>query len=143
MSSPPRKLPAEHAGKHLSSHVVSAGVVDRLDELLDGFVGGLDLAVDELRDDILIGIGDGRRRTVTLCQRAEQRAAFVRCLQVGDALLPQASKSVSGTSVRAGTEPLTTLKADWKLFDSVAVASATQAALRSSGTLNMPNMSEL
>ena len=29
--------------------------------------------------------------------------------------LPQSSKAVSGTSVRAGTEPLTTLKADWKL----------------------------
>ena len=57
--------------------------------------------------------------------------------------LPQASKSVSGTSVRAGTEPFTTLNADWKLFDSVALASATCAALRSSGTSNMPNMSEL
>ena len=36
------------------------------------------------------------------------------------AFLPQSSKSVSGTSVRAGTEPLTTLKADWNAGSSIA-----------------------
>src|SRR5689334_22962321 len=63
------------------------GVVDGCDELGHRFVGGLDLAMDELRNNVLIGIGDSRRSTVTLGQRAEQSAACVGSLQVGDALL--------------------------------------------------------
>ena len=50
-------------------------VVDRLDEFGDRLVGGLDLAMDELGHDVLVGIGDGRRRAVALGERAEQRAA--------------------------------------------------------------------
>ena len=58
--------------------------------------------------------------------------------------LPQASKSVSGTSVRAGTEPLTTLKADWKLLDSDGGGQRDLGGLAVvADTLNMPNMSEL
>ncbi|MNT92050.1 hypothetical protein D3C72_2332600 [compost metagenome] len=57
--------------------------------------------------------------------------------------LPQASKSVSGTSVRAGTEPLTTLKADWKVGLSIADAMASCAGILSSATLNIANWSEL
>ena len=38
--------------------------------------------------------------------------------------LPQASKASSGTSVRAGTEPLTTLNADWNDGDMTALAMA-------------------
>src|SRR3569623_1411224 len=40
------------------------GVVDRLDQLGHGFVRGLDLTVDKLRDDVLVGIGDSRRRAI-------------------------------------------------------------------------------
>ena len=50
-------------------------VVDRLDELGHGLVRGLDLAVDELGHDVLVGIGDRRRRAIALGERAEQRAA--------------------------------------------------------------------
>ena len=84
----------------------------------------------ELRDDVLVGIGNRRRRAIALGQRTVQRAAFIGLLQVGDTLLA------------AGVE-IGIRNVDWKLFDSVALASATCAALRSSGTLNMPNMSEL
>ena len=38
--------------------------------------------------------------------------------------LPQSSKASSLTSVRAGTDPLTTLNADWKDGDRMAEASA-------------------
>src|SRR5436190_877778 len=57
--------------------------------------------------------------------------------------LPHMSKSVSGTSMRAGTEPLMTLKADWKLLLMVAAAMAVCAALRSADTLKIANMSVL
>src|SRR5258706_15658615 len=57
--------------------------------------------------------------------------------------LPQASKAVSGTSVRAGTEPLTTLNADWKPGSMIAEASFAWAAALSLPTLNITNWSEL
>ncbi len=57
--------------------------------------------------------------------------------------LPQSSKAVVGTSVRAGTEPLTTLKADWKVGLSMAEAICSWPATLSSATLNIANWSEL
>ena len=54
----------------------------------DGLVGGLDLAVEELGHDVVIGAGADRRRLgVVLRHRAEERALRVGGLHVGDALL--------------------------------------------------------
>ena len=57
--------------------------------------------------------------------------------------LPQASKSASGTSVRAGTEPFTTLNADWNFGFMIAEAIRSWAGTRSSPTANIANWSEL
>ena len=57
--------------------------------------------------------------------------------------LPQSSNAPSGTSVRAGTEPLTTLKALWNEGFMMAEASLTWASLAPAPTLNIANWSEL
>ncbi len=57
--------------------------------------------------------------------------------------LPQSSNASFGTSVRAGTEPLTTLKADWNSGFMTAEAISFWAFCLSSPTWNMTNWSEL
>src|SRR6185295_7270177 len=57
--------------------------------------------------------------------------------------LPQASNAASGTSVRAGTEPFTTLNADWNPGSMIAEASLVCASALSAPTLNITNWSEL
>ena len=53
----------------------------------DGGVGGLDLAVEELGHDVMIGAGDRRRLRVVLRHRTDEGALGVGRLDVGDALL--------------------------------------------------------
>src|SRR5450755_1809931 len=63
------------------------GAVDRLDELGHGRLRGLDLTMEELGDDVVIGSGNSRRLGVVLRQRSEELAVGVGGLDVGDALL--------------------------------------------------------
>ena len=69
--------------------------------------------------------------------------AAVASLASAIAFLPQASKLVSGTSLRAGIEPFLRLKLSWKAGSMIAAASLSCASSSSSLTFIMPNASLL
>ena len=105
---PPRdrdRRPEEPSPERRERSLSLLCVVDRLDEFRHGSVGRLDLAVDELRHDVLVGVlAMAGGCAVTLRQRTEQRALVVGSLEVGDALLA-AGVEVGVRTRRYGREP--------------------------------------
>src|ERR1700730_8763581 len=63
------------------------GVVHRFDQFGHGGIRRLDLAMEELGHDIVIGSGNRRRLSVVLRQRSKKLSACVRRFDIGYALL--------------------------------------------------------
>src|SRR5215469_5449523 len=90
----PRELSGPDPAKESPSHATceggepgSFGVVERLHEFGHGGVRALDLAVEELGHDVMIGTRDRRRLGIVLSHRADELARGVGRLHVRDAFL--------------------------------------------------------
>src|SRR5207253_903048 len=77
------------------------GAVQRFDEFGHSGIGRLDLTMEELGDDIVIGSGYRRRLSVILRQRSDKISVRVRSFDVGHALLA-AHVEVSIRHIHAG-----------------------------------------